>query len=221
MKLVYPEIQTVFQFGNGNIPAIIIENANLFYRFTDDLYRQCNGENGEAVLSCDDAPVPISGNLELFTNYFPFEINRKNLITKITAKLEKNAVTPEFYERCQKLIGEIENFMFDLAFQNDLDLEFPKLSVSGILKSTGVCLKEDDLPLAEKMLTYMELARSYGLASAFVFVNLRSVLDDETMEKFTLTCSSHEYNIMLIDNREYSKLTLEKRTVIDIDLCEF
>ena len=70
MKLVYPEIQTVFQFGNGNIPAIIIENANLFYRFTDDLYRQCNGENGEAVLSCDDAPVSISGNLELFTNYF-------------------------------------------------------------------------------------------------------------------------------------------------------
>lgn len=70
-------------------------------------------------------------------------------------------------------------------------------------------------------LTYMELMRANALASVFVFVNLRSLLDDETMEKFTATCCSNEYNIMLIDNREYNKLSLEKRTVIDSDLCEF
>ena len=221
MKLAHPEIQTLFQFGDGYFPSVIIENSSLFYRFVDDLYRQCNGCDGDAVLSNDDIPVPISGNLELLTNFFPFEINRKNLLTKISAKLEKSALTPEFFERGQQLVSTVENFMLDLAFQNDLDLEFPKLSIAGILKSAGICLKEDDLPLAEKILTYMELMRTYGAASAFVFVNLRSVLDDETMERFTASCCDHEYNIMLIDNREYSKLPLEKRTVIDIDLCEF
>ena len=45
--------------------------------------------------------------------------------------------------------------------------------------------------------------------------------DLETIERFTLTCCSHEYNIMLADNREYCKLSKEKRTTIDIDLCEF
>lgn len=221
MILAYPEIQTVFQFGKGNFPAIVIENPNLFYHFIDDLYRQCNGENGDAVLAKNDVPISISDNLELVTNYFPFEINRKSLLTKITAKLEKASLAPEFFERSQQIISSIENFILDLAFQNDLDLEYPKLSMPGILKSAGICLKEDDLPLAEKILTYMELMRSFSAASIFVFVNLRSVMDNDMLEKFTATCCTHEYNIMLIDNREYNKLSLEKRTVVDIDLCEF
>ena len=221
MKLVHPEIQTVFQFGTGHFPALIIENPAFFYRFTDDLCRQYNGESGETVLSSDDIPIPISGNLELHTNFFPFEINRKNLITKITSKLEKQALAAEFYERSQRLLGDIENFLLDLAFQNDFEVEFSKLSISTLLKSAGIYLKDDDLPLAEKILIYMELMRANALASVFVFVNLRSLLDDETMENFTNTCCTHEYNIMLIDNREYNKLSLEKRTVIDIDLCEF
>lgn len=221
MKLVHPEIQTVFQFKTGHFPALVIENPTFFYRFTDDLCRQYNGESGDAVLSFDDHPVAISGNLELHTNFFPFEINRKNLITKITSRLEKQALSAEFYERSQHLLGDIENLLLDLAFQNDFEVEFSKLSMSGLLKAAGIYLKEDDLPLAEKILTYMELMRANALASVFVFVNLRSLLDDETMEKFTVTCCSHEYNIMLIDNREYNKLSLEKRTVIDSDLCEF
>ena len=221
MKLVHPEIQTVFQFNNGSFPAVVIENPAFFYRFIDDLCRQCNGENGETILSSDDVPVSISGNLDLHTNFFPFEINRKNLVTKIISRLEKQALAPEFYERSQRLLGEVEKFLLDLAFQNDFELEYPKLSISGLLKSAGLCLKEEDLPLPEKILTYMELMRANALASVFVFVNLRSFLNDDTMEKFTTTCCSHEYNIMLIDNREYNKLTLEKRTVIDADLCEF
>ena len=135
--------------------------------------------------------------------------------------MEKTSLAPEFFERSQQIISSIENLILDLAFQNDLDLEYPKLSMPGILKSAGICLKEDDLPLAEKILTYMELIRSFSAASIFVFVNLRSVMDNDTLEKFTATCCTHEYNIMLIDNREYNKLPLEKRTVVDIDLCEF
>ncbi len=221
MKLAYPEIDTVFNFDDGHFPSAIIENPNLFYRFTDDLCRQCNGDSGDAVLSDNDIPIAIPGNLELLTDFFPFEINRKNLLSKITAKLEKDAIAPENFERCQKLLSNIENFMLDLAFQNDFELEFPKLSISGILKSTGICLKDDDLPLAEKILTYMDLTKANGFASVFVFVNLRSLLNNDTMKKFTATCCQHEYNIMLIDNSEYDLLPQEKRTIIDADLCEF
>ena len=221
MKLAYPEMQTVFQFGKETFPAVVIENPDFFYRFVDDLYHQCNGEGSAFVLSENDVPISISGSIELVTNFFPFEINHKNLLTKISAKLEKTSLAPEFFERSQRIVGSVENLILDLAFQNDLDLEYPKLSISGILKSAGICLKEDDLPLAEKMLTYMELMRNFSVASVFIFVNLRSVMDSDTLEKFTVTCRAHEYNIMLIDNREYDKLSLEKRTVVDIDLCEF
>ena len=122
MKLFYPEMQTVFQFGQRDFPSLVIENPNLFYRFIDDLFCQYNGNGGEAVLSEKDIPISISDNLELVTNFFPFELNRKNLLTKISAKLEKTSLAPEFFARSQEIISNIENFMFDLAFQNDLDL---------------------------------------------------------------------------------------------------
>ncbi len=33
MKLIHPEIQTVFQFGTGYFPALVIENPAFFLPF--------------------------------------------------------------------------------------------------------------------------------------------------------------------------------------------
>ena len=221
MKLAYPEIDTIFHFDEGVVLSAIIENQNLFYRFIDDLFRQSCGENGDSILSFDDTQLSIAGNLELLTDFFPFEINRKTLLNKVIARMEKSACDTEFFETSQNLLGQIEKLICDLAFQNDLELELPRLSISSLLKSAGICLKEDYLSLAEKILVYLDLMTAYGVASVFVFVNLRSFMDHKTLEYFTDTCCRKGYNILLIDNKEYDKISCEKRIVIDEELCEF
>ena len=52
-------------------------------------------------------------------------------------------MSQEFYERSQQILGNIEKLIYDLAFQNDLELEPERLSMSSLLKSTGIILKED------------------------------------------------------------------------------
>lgn len=220
MKLVYPEIDTVITFREGLFSSIVIENPGLFYRFIDDLHHQSCGYEGSAVLSADDTPISISGNLDLLTDFFSLEINKKSVLNKIFAVLEKQVSTPEFYERSQCILGQIEKFIYDLAFQNDLELEPAKLSITSLLKASGIALKEDYLNLAEKLLTYMDLISSNGLASLFVLVNLRSILDDAVMELFTDSCCRKEYNILLVDSKVCSKLSREQRVIIDADLCE-
>ena len=220
MKLVYPEIDTVINFNEGRFPAVVIEHPTLFYRFVDDLYRQANGKDGAAILSVENEPLPITGNLDLLSDFFTFEINRKTLLNKIISKLEKQALAPEFYERSQHLLGEIEKLIYDLAFQNDLELEPDKLSVTSLLKSSGLSLKEEYPNLAEKILVYMELMSSNSLANVFVLVNIRSILDRTTLELFTDSCCRQQYNILLIDNKEYIKLSREDRIIVDEDLCE-
>ena len=221
MKLIFPEIDSAFKFTCGTFPSAVIENQGLFYRFVDDLQRQCAGDDGDAVLSVNDVPISIAGNLDLLTQFFPFEINRKTLLNKVLFRLEKHAVAPEFYERSQQLMSNLEKLIYDLAFQYDLELETTKLSIGALLKSSGIMLKEDYPSLAEKLLVYIDLMCSNGLASVFVLVNLRSLLDDKTMELFTDSCCQKEYKILLIDNMEYNKLPRENRLVIDGDLCEF
>ncbi len=220
MKLVYPEIDVVFHFDAGEFPACVIENPGLFYHFIDDLYRQSCGEEGETILSVEDCPISIAGNLDLLTNFFPFEINKKTLLNKIISKLEKQALSADFFERSQKLIGQIESLIYDLAFQDDLELEPARLSINSLLKASGLRLKEDYSDLSEKLLVYMDLMVSNGLAAIFVLVNLRSFLNDRKMELFTDCCCQRGYNILLVDNKSFSKLSREKRVVIDADLCE-
>ena len=220
MKLAYPEIESVVKFNNGTFPSLVIENPSLFFRFIDDLHRQSCGEDGPIVLSVDEKPISVSGNLDLITDFFSFEINQKTLLNKILAKMEKQAVNQEFYERSQQILGSIEKLIYDLAFQNDLELEPERLSISSLLKSAGIQLKDDYPDLAEKLLVYMDLMNYNGLASVFVFVNLRSFLDDAALELFTESCCRKEHNILLIDNKVYKKLSREERLLIDNDLCE-
>lgn len=220
MKLVYPDIKSVFYFNYDEFPSLIIENPSLFYRFVTDLKQQSRGEEGHAVLSNNDIIVPFIGNFDILTDFFPFEINRKPILTKITAALEKQALSPENYEKTQQLIGRIERLIYELAFQNDLDLELPKLTISSLLKSSGICLKEEYPSLAEKILDYMELMTEYNLAKIFLLVNIRSLLSKKTMELFTENCRMKNFMIMLLDNHEYPVLPGEHRTIIDEDFCE-
>ena len=172
------------------------------------------------VIFCDEKPISVSGNMDLVSDFFPFEINRKTLLNKILSKIERQAIAQEFYERSMQILGNVENLIYDLAFQNDLELETERLSVSSLLKSAGIQLKEDYPDLAEKLLTYMDLMSDNGLASVFVFVNLRSFLDDAAMELFAESCCQKEHNILLIDNKVYKKLSREERLLVDYDLCE-
>ena len=220
MKLVYPDIETHLVFEEGSFPALIIENQNLFSNFIDDISRQINSESGNAVLSSDNTPIPISGNIDLLTDFFSFEINRKNLLTKIIADLEKHAVAEDFLEPGQQLLGKVEKWVIDLAFCADIDVDLPKLSISSLLKSTGLCIKDDFVSLPEKLLTYIDLATRYKLCQIFVFVNLRSFLDYDTISQFTESCCLHGHKILLLDNCAYPRIYREQRTIIDTDLCE-
>ena len=95
-------------------------------------------------------------------------------MTKIIADLEKHAVAEDFLETGQQLLGKVEKWVIDLAFCADIDVDLPKLSISSLLKSTGLCIKDDFVSLPEKLLTYIDLATRYKLCQIFVFVNLRS-----------------------------------------------
>ena len=67
----------------------------------------------------------------------------------------------------------------------------------------------------------MDLEREFEGKELFVLVNLRCLISHEEMQKFAETALTREHLILLIDNKEYPKLSGENRTIIDSDLCEF
>lgn len=220
MKITHPDITQPILFEEGLFPSLVIENPKLFYKFIDDIYRQTCGEYGLTILSNNDTPLSISKNVDLITNYFPFDINTKTLLNKVISELEKQATSDTYWERTKNIVSDVERWVLDLAYSSQIEIEVPRLSAGSLLKSSGLTIKDDFESLPEKLLTYMDLMSNYNLANVFIFVNLRSLLDVKTLEFFTDCSCKHCFKFLLVDNHSIGKLSREKKIVIDEDLCE-
>lgn len=221
MILCHPQIETIIDFSNSEIPSMVIEEPSLFRSLMMDLYAQKEGEEGQLVLSESGKSLPIGTWVEVIDNCLQFDLNTKLLLNKIASAMERNAVNENFFLKTSAILQQVEQYVDELAFSFDCDIVCERCTVAGLIKAMGISLRDEyDDPL-ERLVDYMELIREFDRDKLFVLVNLRSFFTDSNVEKFLITVAAHGYHILLLDSICRKKLSMEKRITIDIDLCEF
>ncbi|MCD8049565.1 MAG: type II-A CRISPR-associated protein Csn2 [Clostridia bacterium] len=220
IKLVHPQIERKIIFEENTFTGIVVENQKLFYRLMCDFVSQCGGSGGGFVLSENDAPIEMSKNAEIVSQFVPFEINRKTLLNKIYSAFEKTAVNEAYYIKTQELISEVERYVMDLSYEFSADFICDKIGAANIIKAAGLRLNEDYDSIIEKIIDYMEVVREFETERMYVFINMRSYFDDDEMSEFAKTAMNHKFKFMLLDSSERKILPHEKRITIDVDLCE-
>ncbi len=219
-RLAHPELSQTIDFEENITNTLVIENKNFFRKLIADLMIQFEGGDGELVLSGAYEPIDIARNIEVISQFVPFEINKKILLNKLCTAVEKTAMNEENYAATQALLADIERYLDTLLFDLPYEFEYEKLNASALIKAFGIALNEayeDDL---EKIMDYMQLVRELDRDKIFVFINMRSYYADETMELFVKEAQSRKFHLLLIDNTEYNRLSGERRLIIDADLCE-
>lgn len=219
MKFVYPEIDCIFDADCGIINTLIIESPNLMYSLVKDIRDQLSGLDGRSVLSEGDKIISIEKRLELIDRFIPFDMNGKALISKITADIEKKAVSDEWYPLTAELMSRAESLLSNLAFDYSCNIEFTKVNIGSLIKASGVEICDDYASLGEKIIDYFELIHEFIGKKLFVTVNLRSYISDSETELFMETALAHEFQILMIENCEHKRLPQEKRLIVDGDLC--
>lgn len=220
MKLVYPTLQTPIVLSNNCINSVIIEEPGYFYEIVKDLKEQWEGMDGRAVLSDNDEPVEIRKNLELVIDCIDFEINQKTLLTKVLSALERTGRSEDYIEKTQRLLAEIERYIYDVSFDFDVEIQCDKISIAQILKAAGIRIISEYDKLTEILYSYMQLVREFDGDKVFAFVNLRSFVKYDELQDFADTVLAHGYRVLLLDNHAYPSLSMEKRLIVDTDLCE-
>lgn len=220
MKYVHPEINCIFDSDNNTVNTIVIENQSFFTSVITDIRNQIDGKSGNSVISKNDKPILFEKYAEILDRFVPFEINRKNLISKIISEVEKEALSPEHYEETMSLLSNLECYLYNLSLDMDCCIDNTKLSISSIIKASAPEIRDDYDSLGEKILDYMEIVRRFEKDKIFFFVNLRSYINDKDMELFMESAISHGFNVIMIDNKEYKRCDYEKRLIIDENLCE-
>ena len=221
MKLVYSNMGHILRFDEGYVSELIIENRKMFFDVVDSMHRQAEGQRGDCVLSVSDRPVEFSKYADLTVQFAPFQVNRKSLLTKLYAAMEKKAQDPEVCSKTWELIGELERYMSGLSEEFPFEISCRKLAMGSIIRALAPEIEENEKSPIEKVFAYMELVRELDRDKLFIMVNMRSYFSDEEMEKFTESVSLHDFKVLLLESYEAAKLKNTKRFVVDADLCEF
>ena len=224
MKFVYPEIDYVCTFQEGFVPTLVIEHKPLLLRFSQDIHRQLNGEDGKAVFSIGNTPKDISKYVEWIDNVYAFSLNQKSLISKISAALEKTALSAEHYQASQAMLSSVEAFLETISFDFPCSIYPTKLSIPALIKCAGIELAEDytgKSAIPEKMIDYMELVREFDKDKLFIISHMRQYFEDDVMRLFMQTVLSHGLHVLMLESVAYQKLPEERRLTVDSDFCIF
>lgn len=219
MKIILPEIDYVFDCGQSICSSIVIENQKLLYNVIKDISRQINGEEGVSVLSEDNKLLNFSKSVDLISQFVPFDLNPKNLISKINARMQHAAMLESHYIETSEFMAAWERYMMGLSMDLIGNIEFSKISVDSLIKASGIHIENLYDNLGEQLLDYFELVHEYDSKKIFVLVNLRSYMTDDDMEKFLEGVITRQIQILMLETAERNLLNLEKRYIVDKDLC--
>lgn len=220
MKLLIPDYQINLTWKDYSVPTLIIENPHQFFEIINDLVLQIKeGNNGKAIYSDKDKPVPLEKAFEILIDYLSIDSVPKMLLTKIQKRMEFQATNGPLFENTQILLAQMEHLAEEIAMSLDLEIDCEKLTVGNLLKALGITINLDYNGLGEKIFVLMDLISRFEGDKIFILVNLRSYLSSEEIQLFVDTALAHDLIFLLIDNRRYPLFHQEKRVLIDNDLC--
>ncbi len=221
MKLIYGEMEHVLLFEDGYVNELVVENKKMFLNMVRDISMQSDGENGRFILSRSNEKLEISKYVEAIVQLVPFDINKKSLLNKLYAAIEKVGLRAENYMKTNELLAKTENYITYLASELSIDIKSQKLALSSIIKALGFEIDADDETDIEKVFSYMELVRELECDKLFVTVNMRTYFSDDEMERFVQSACLHGFKVLLLESTSYPLLKNTKRYTVDADLCEF
>ena len=220
MKLVHVNMERKLLDDNV-VTEWVIEAPEEFTRYVQELYMQCEGAEGDFVLSDGEKELGIAKNVEFLDSVLDLDVNERKILGKLYADLEQLAYSEKFVVRTQEMIQYLRTYIFELEQETDFMLDVDDgVDMSAIFKGNGVKLETVETGILEKIVHYIKVVRLLLKKQVFVFVNVSSYLTVRQVEQLIKEAAYQEVQILLIENAMRDCVNSERRCIIDSDKCE-
>ena len=155
----------------------------------------------------------------MITNYIPFDLNEKRLITKIQGLLEKEALNADNFQKTMTILADIERYVYGLSELFPYELDFKGISAAALIKMCGLVIVDDSISAIERIYNYMTIVRELLGEKLFIFSNMRSYFSDDDIQEFIDTIIDHKFNVLMIENSDRKRVNKTRKMIIDNDLC--
>lgn len=218
MKILFPPLTSPIKLSDEYVTTVVLENKKHYYEIVTDLYNQVNKSDGRIVLSKSDKLLDIVKNVELITQYVPFESNKKTLLTKLHQRL-KDVVNNSFFYETTEILSNIQKYIFEVTDTYDMELQIDEIDITGLFKLFNVRFNDDFSSLSASLYNYCTNVMSLEGNKLFVFVGLRNYIDDDEYSLFVRTLVDHKIRVLFLESACYPDNEYEQRIIIDKDLC--
>lgn len=221
MILSHVDFEETMELSPETINVLVVEDEKRYFEICNELFRQCNGFDGDFVLSEKEKQLSFSKEVKFVSDYFGLSFKDKKAQNALIASVGKT-VDLKLLADFSELSSEVFCFLDKLNAESDFEIEYDAdTTVQTLLKAYNVRWKEDDsATVLEKLVSYINFCSALLNTKLFVFVGLKNFLTVEQLQKLYLEARLAEVNLLLLENIQRDKIENERTKVIDRDLCE-
>ncbi len=219
MRLVNIKYNMNIEFDENEILEIVIEQPRAFSEIVYMLINQCNGADGDFVLSEDEHIIKLNKYADIIMDFFAVSPNNKKIITKLYSGLEETA--DNYIEEKAKINSKIVSVLDAITTSEgcaeiSYNLDF---NWSDLFKLYNVAFSDEYLDLINRISSYIKILSQFTDIKMLFLVNARSYLTKDELIALYDTARYCKVNITLIEGHECIERNGEKRYIIDKDLC--
>lgn len=220
IQIAHVHLETPLVLSDNFVQVLIVENPTEFFNMVTDLCGQFEGSQGTFVFSSGLDIINATKCGTLITDLFNFELNDKNITSLLHKRLEAVVFSEKLVE-FNALTSKMMEFLGNISFEFPFLLQYKEPQPTDYFKASGLKLENDYESLEEKIICYINAMIELKKCEFFIFINLKSVLNDDKLLQIYKHCRLEQVGLLLIESKKSRPLlSSEKAVIITEDLCE-
>ena len=225
MRLAFDGLEGAVDFSPGYVSVLQIENGSLFARIARSLDSLEGRFSMEPYTVWDgDREEKPSSALMMVSDPLHLPWDDRSLIGEVLKRIEREFLEDEDLRRVvEKLDSSLAERLMELGFGMNSDYGFGlEWDLKRYLKFRGFGVGErPDASFLDNLINFLSLALDAGCNKVITFVNLKSFLTENEVEKFYDYVFYSKLNVLLLENApDANKYKYERKTVVDLLFLE-
>ena len=220
MRMTHEELNKELEWNeNEHLAEFIIESPIFFRSIIRDLGKI--DEDGKMHFT-QEGKVIASKDIEIVFNPLNLDFNNRRVITTLLKMVLKTSLSEDFYLPTNNLKTNIIKYLSEIVDSREFnfEVETDEFTIESIAKATNLHVVGDEDDFVELITDYMAMMTELIETKLFIFINLRSFMNEDETKRLVKNILNHQFNVFLIENQNREKIENGSRIIIDKDLCE-
>ncbi len=219
MRVCFEFLSDTLKLSETYVNTLCIENQIVF-RNTVEAFLCEEPEKNNIIFSKNFEPLKFKGNVCFLDNIF--NLNFSNAVIKKLYEQIENFCNSDLQSETVALKSNIINFLDLIVKEFDYDIDYNcDVALTDLFKMQSLKPCISDNSVLENLRNFIVFISAYTSVKCFVLLNLHLYFTEDEITKFYSDMLNNHIILLILENsKNFDKISCEKITICDQDMCE-